>query len=263
MMKNFWTQSEKNVYVAAHRGFSEKYPENTMPAFRAAIELGVDQIETDVRITKDGELVLIHDAYVDRTSNGKGVVHDMTYAELLELDFGSWKGEEFKGEKVVTLREFMELVKDLPDITLDLELKEYPYPGWEEVSYSVADRVLEMVDEYGFTDRIVINSFSGKLNERIYEKYGKKYRQHVFYPISSLIHEMKLNPYYYAYCACMFTDEKNDYIYMKNSGVRCWGGASIKNAETLDAAIERGVELVTVNNPDVILTLLRERGLHK
>ena len=123
-MKNYWTQSEENIYVAAHRGFSENYPENTMSAFRAAIALGVDQIETDVRITKDGELVLIHDAYVDRTSNGTGVVHDMTYAELMELDFGAWKGEEFRGEKIVTLREFMELVKDLPEMTLDIELKE-------------------------------------------------------------------------------------------------------------------------------------------
>lgn len=262
-MKNYWTQSEKNIYVAAHRGFSEKFPENTMAAFRAAIALGVDQIETDIRITKDGELVLVHDGTVDRTSNGTGVVHDKTLSELRELDFGSWKGERFKGEKIVTFIEFMELVKDLPDITLDIELKEYPYQGWEEVSYSVADRVLKIVDEYGFTDRIVINSFSGKLNEYIFEKYGKKYRQHVFYPISALIHEMKLNPYYYAYCSCMFTDNKNDYNYIRNSGVRCWGGASINNAQKLDEAIDLGVELVTVNNPDVILGLLRERGLHK
>ena len=262
-MKNYWTQSEKNIYVAAHRGFSEKYPENTMPAFRAAIELGVDQIETDVRISKDGVLVLVHDGMVDRTSNGTGVVHDMTYSELMALDFGSWKAEEFKGEQIVTLRELFELVKDLPDITLDLELKEYPHQGMEEFSYMVADKTLEMVDEYGFTDRIVINSFSGKLNEYIYEKYGKKYRQHVFYPISALIHEMKLNPYYYAYCSCMFTNEKNDYNFVRNSGVRCWGGASICDAATLDTAIERGVELVTVNNPDIILNLLRERGLHK
>ena len=60
-MKNYWTQSDKNIYVAAHRGHSAKYPENTMPAFKAAIALGVDRIETDVRITKDGVLVLIHD----------------------------------------------------------------------------------------------------------------------------------------------------------------------------------------------------------
>jgi len=82
---NYWTQSEKNIYVAAHRGWSEKYPENTMTAFRKAIEIGVDQIETDIRITKDGELVCIHDETVDRTTNGSGRVCDFTLAELREL----------------------------------------------------------------------------------------------------------------------------------------------------------------------------------
>ena len=85
---NYWTQSEKNIYVAAHRGASASHPENTMEAFRAAIEMGVDQIETDVRITADGELVLIHDATVDRTTNGTGKVAQMTLAELKALDAG-------------------------------------------------------------------------------------------------------------------------------------------------------------------------------
>ena len=58
---NYWTQSKQNIFVAAHRGWRSKYPENTLAAFRAALELGVDQIETDVRVTADGELVLIHD----------------------------------------------------------------------------------------------------------------------------------------------------------------------------------------------------------
>ena len=71
---NYWTQSEKNIWVAAHRGWCSDYPENTMPAFRAALEIGVDQIELDVRVTKDGELVIIHDATVDRTTNGTGHV---------------------------------------------------------------------------------------------------------------------------------------------------------------------------------------------
>ena len=71
---NYWTQSEKNIYVAAHRGCSTKYPENTMAAFRAAVEAEVDQIEIDVHETKDGELVIIHDDKVDRTTDGKGKV---------------------------------------------------------------------------------------------------------------------------------------------------------------------------------------------
>ena len=75
---NYWTQSKDNIFVAAHRGWSDMYPENTMIAFEKAIELGVDQLETDVRITKDGALVLIHDKTVDRTTDGTGFVRDYT-----------------------------------------------------------------------------------------------------------------------------------------------------------------------------------------
>ena len=85
---NYWTQSEKNIFVAAHRGWSEKYPENTILAFEKALELGVDQIELDIRITKDDQLVVIHDATVDRTTNGTGAVNSFTLAELQQLDAG-------------------------------------------------------------------------------------------------------------------------------------------------------------------------------
>ncbi|MBQ6823115.1 MAG: glycerophosphodiester phosphodiesterase, partial [Clostridia bacterium] len=140
---NYWKQNEKNIYVAAHRGWSAKYPENTMEAFRAAVEAEVDQIETDVRITKDGELVLIHDATVDRTTNGSGKVCEMTLAELQALDAGN-------GNRVPLLTDLLELVKDHPTMTLDIELKEYPLEGWEEVSYSVCDRVIALLEEYGY-----------------------------------------------------------------------------------------------------------------
>ena len=183
---NYWTQSTKNIWVAAHRGWCSKYPENTMEAFRAAVELGVDQIELDVRVTRDGELVIMNDATVDRTTNGTGKVCDKLLAELKALDAGSHKGEEFKDAKIPTFREFMEYIKDHPTMTVDIELKEYPTPGREELAFEVCDRILAMVDEYGFTDRVVINSFSGKLNEYVNDKYGNKYRQHVFYHISHL-----------------------------------------------------------------------------
>ena len=270
-MKNYWTQSEENIFVAAHRGFSAKYPENTMPAFRAAIDLGVDQIETDVRITKDGVLVLVHDGLVDRTSNGTGVVHDMTLAELRELDFGSWKGEEFKGEKIVTLTELFELVKDLPDITLDLELKEYAPACKADIAFDACDRVLKIVDDYGFTDRIVINTFSGALQEYIQDKYGSRYRRHVYYPISYL-GALKRDPYADgAYCCCMFRTlyspiniaSRAEFEHMHSLGIEPWAGAGVKDMAGVDMAIERGATLITCNNPDVVLECLRERGYHK
>ena len=266
---NYWMQSPKNIYVAAHRGFCERYPENTMEAFFAALELGVDQIETDVRVTRDGELVLIHDSTVDRTTNGTGKVCDKLLCELKSLDAGIKKGEEFAGAKIPTLRELFEAVKDHPTLTLDLELKEYPTEGREALAYDVCDRILAMVEEYGFADRVVINSFSGKLNEYVHETYGNRYRQHVFYPVSHL-GKLTRNPYDYAYCACMFRSfysdvnlaSPEDCRRMADMGVQPWAGAAVKDEASVDLAIAAGVTLITCNNPDVILELLRKKGYH-
>lgn len=260
---SIWTQSEKNIWVAAHRGFSEKYPENTMEAFKAAVELGVDQIETDVRITADGELVLHHDATVDRTTNGTGLVKDFTLAQLKELDAGIKKGEQFAGCKIPTLIEFLDWVKTLPEtMTLDLELKEYTHVD-EATAYEVADRVLKLVDEYGFTDRIVINSFDGKLNEYIATKYGDKYRQHVFLPISKLFNKFEKNPYTFAYCACVYGFEVKDYDFLRRFNCQPWVGASVRDEEKIDKAIACGAVLITCNNIDEVLNILRKKGYHK
>ena len=265
---NYWTQSKDNIWVAAHRGWCSKYPENTMEAIKAAVEVGVDQIETDVRVTKDGELVLFHDPTVDTTTTGTGKVIDYTLQELRALDAGIHKGEEFKGYRVPTFIEFMDYMKTLPEITIYIELKEYPIDGHDAIAYDVCDRVLKIVDEYGFTDRVVINSFSNKLNEYVREKYGDKYRQHVFYPLHKLKGEPAIDPYSYAYCCCVLGDkligtvisEQAACDYLTNRGVEPWGGAGIKDEATVDLAIERGVTLITCNNPDVVLDLLRKKG---
>lgn len=272
---NYWTQSTENIYVAAHRGWCSKYPENTLEAMQAALDLGVDQLETDVRITKDGELVLMHDGTVDRTTNGTGAVNQMTLEELRQLDAGSYKGTEYAGFKIPTFIEFMELVKDHPTITLDIELKEYPILGNEEVAFSVCDRVLKIIDDYGFTDRCVINTFNARLHEYIYEKYGSKYKQHVYFPVSSMgkTADVKIWPYTYGYCCCMFDPHrdpahlgmapKSDFDIMRARGVQPWAGASVKDEASVDLAIKNGAELITCNNPDVILALLRAKGKHK
>ena len=259
---NYWRQNKNNIYVAAHRGWSEKYPENTMIAYRKAAELCVDQIEIDVRVSKDGQLVIIHDATVDRTTNGSGRVDSMTLEELRALDAGSWKGEEFAGEKIPTLDEFIELAVSLPEMTFDIELKEYPDEGREELSYSVCDRVLALLDANNLSERCVINTFSGKLHEYIYKKYGMKYRLHVYFPITRLGTDMTLFPYSYAYCSCVFSSQKEDYQYIDRCGIQPWAGASVKDEATVDLAIANGAELITCNNPDLILELLRKKGYH-
>ena len=85
------------ILLGGHRGDRKHFPENTMPAMRAAVEMGCDAIETDVRRTKDGHLVLIHDRDVARTTNGHGNVDEMTLTELRALDAGSWKDPAFAG----------------------------------------------------------------------------------------------------------------------------------------------------------------------
>jgi len=108
--------------LCAHRGALETHPENTIPAFRAAIEAGAQMIEFDVWLTKDNQMVVIHDATVDRTTNGKGKVSDLTLEEIKQLDAGSWKTPEFVGVKVPT---FQEVLAEMPyNIWLNVHLKE-------------------------------------------------------------------------------------------------------------------------------------------
>ncbi|MBO4217428.1 MAG: hypothetical protein J5940_05760 [Clostridia bacterium] len=266
----YLTQSKDNIFVAAHRGWSEKYPENTMEAFRAAVSLGVDQIETDIRVTKDGELVLHHDYMADRTTDGSGYIRDMTLKEVLTLDAGVRKDERFRGSRIPTFAEFIDYVKSVPGLTADFELKEYPRDWDGDTPYRVCDRILKMIDDNGLTDRCVINTFSGRLHEYIRDVCGDRFRQHVYYPLNCL-GQVTRDPYSYAYCCCMFrgfyseidlaTKEECDMMIKK--GVQPWAGAGIKDEAGVDAVIERGCTLITCNNPDAILDILRKKGKHK
>ena len=262
---NYWEQSSNNIYVAAHRGWKAKYPENTLEAFSAALALGVDQLETDVRVTKDGALVLVHDATVDRTTNGSGKVCDFTLAELKQLQTEG-------GCQIPTFEELMDLVKDHPTITLDIELKEYPTPSREELAYSVCDRVLQILEDYGFGERSVINTWDGKLHEYIHETYGGKYKQHLYFPqrhLEKYTGPCTEDPYRYGYCTCVFglisgeitVDDARKL--QQDTGIRLWAGTYAKDEETIDLAIQMGAELITCDNPDEVLAILRKKKLHK
>lgn len=106
----------------AHRGASGYAPENTRAAFEKAIQMRADAVETDARLSADGELVLIHDATVDRTTDGQGEVAGHTLGELRRLDAGGWFAPEFSGERVMTLAEFIDEI--VPRIPALLEIKE-------------------------------------------------------------------------------------------------------------------------------------------
>jgi len=110
--------------ACAHRGDCRVAPENTLPAIRLAVEKGAHQIEFDVQMSKDGRLVIMHDHTLDPTTNGKGPVGDLTFAELRALDAGSWKGKRFAGTKIPTFREVLQAVP--PEILLNCHLRRAP-----------------------------------------------------------------------------------------------------------------------------------------
>ena len=110
--------------LEAHRGYSGRYPENTLLAFRKAIEAGAASIELDVHVSADSKLIVIHDGTVDRTSNGHGAVAELTSDQLTKLDAGSWKNPEFAGEKIPTLEETLALTLE-SNVSFNVEVKKF------------------------------------------------------------------------------------------------------------------------------------------
>jgi glycerophosphoryl diester phosphodiesterase len=140
--------------IYAHRGCSGTHPENTIAAFRAAAELPVYGVELDVHLTKDGRVVVIHDEKINRTTNGKGYVKDMTLEELQSFDAGSWFSEEWADETIPTLGEVLDVFQDTSH-RLNIEIKSdvFPYD-------SLVDKVVNSAAKRGMTDRILISSFN-------------------------------------------------------------------------------------------------------
>ncbi|RJX38846.1 hypothetical protein D3P09_15065 [Paenibacillus pinisoli] len=158
------TLSVPPLFVA-HRGMSSLAPENTMDAFKLAVEMNADVIETDVLRTKDGELVLLHDFTVDRTTNGSGRASEMTLAELQALtanrtDQAAWQPiyDQFPDARIPTLTELLAYAKD-KDIVLALEMKGI---GYER-------ELVDLIEQYGMVANVYVSSFSSEVLKRVHE----------------------------------------------------------------------------------------------
>jgi glycerophosphoryl diester phosphodiesterase len=144
----------KKIPVFAHRGCSQRAPENTMAAFRLAVQAGCAGIETDAHLTADGKIALIHDENTRRTTDRAGRVAAMTMEELQSLDAGAWFDDAFAGERIPELKELLELMRPT-GMLLNLELKNNVnrYPGLELA-------VLEEMRRFGMLGRAVFSSFN-------------------------------------------------------------------------------------------------------
>ncbi|MEK3888329.1 glycerophosphodiester phosphodiesterase [Bacillus sp. FSL K6-3431] len=149
------------MLIIAHRGASGYAPENTMAAFKLAIEQGADGIELDVRLTKDGIPVVIHDGSINRTGDGKGYVHELTLAEMQAYDFGSWYSPKFKNEQIPTLEEVLKLLQD-SEIMLNIEIKKGP-----DMIKNIEEEILQLIYKYKFADKVLVSSFDHIVLQRL------------------------------------------------------------------------------------------------
>jgi glycerophosphoryl diester phosphodiesterase len=146
----------------AHRGASGLYPENTRLAFSKAIEACADMIELDCQLSKDGHVVVFHDEQLWRTAGARGTLRSKTLGQLKELDIGRWRKASFKGERILTLEEALEVFAG--KIDLCLEIKNYPksLPGIEL-------KILFILSHYDYLDRTIVSSFDYHSLARIRE----------------------------------------------------------------------------------------------
>ncbi len=231
--------------VYAHRGYSGKYPENTMLAFREAEKTGCDGIELDVQLTKDGEIVIIHDEKIDRTTDGCGYVKDYTLEELRKFNASAVKGDAYGFEPIPTLDEYCKWVKDT-DLVTNIEIKSGVY-YYEELE----EKTLAMVRKYGLEKKVIFSSFN-------HTSITLLRRLAPDIPCGALVeHEGLGNAGYYC--------EKYDFQYF-HPGWKCMSAEDVESCRmhhiplnvwtvndmgTLEQMYEYGVEGVISNYPGV------------
>jgi glycerophosphoryl diester phosphodiesterase len=135
-----------------HRGAKGHAPENTMVSFETGARMGVWAVETDVHLSKDGEVVIMHDHTVDRTTNGQGFIKDMTVAELKQLDAGSWFDPKFAGQRVPTLAELLAWAKDRVPVAIEIKNGPIYYPG-------IAGKTIALLRQYDMLHQAILISF--------------------------------------------------------------------------------------------------------
>lgn len=235
----------------AHRGFSGKYPENTMLAFEKAVEIGADGIELDVQLTKDGEIVIIHDETIDRTTDGTGEVVSYTYDELKKFD-ASFK---FKGQmgfnKIPTLREYFEFVKDKNIIT-NVELK----TGVNEY-HGIEQKVWDLIQEYNLEEKVIISSFNHYSVLRMKKiapnlKYGLLSETWI---IDAGKYTKNLNVECYHPHFANLTKEIVEEIKSHGIEINTW---TVNNENEIRDLISKGIDIVIGNFPDLTKKIIED-----
>ncbi|MBV4428175.1 glycerophosphodiester phosphodiesterase [Clostridium tyrobutyricum] len=226
----------------AHRGFSGKYPENTMMAFRKAVEVGADGIETDLHMTSDGIIVICHDETIDRTTNGSGFIKDYTYDEIRKFDAG-------KGEKIPNLDELLNFMKN-KNLLLNLELKN------DVVDYNNLEKdTINKIYEYGLEKNVIISSFNHQSMKRV-KQYDSSIRTGLLYgsPIckpEEYAKQMGADALHPLFSLVMNQDVVHD---IKKSGILI-NVYTVNKEDEMKKLIELGIDGIITNYPNILKKL--------
>ncbi len=230
----------------AHRGGAGTAPENTLAAFNNAVAVNADYFELDVMITSDDSLVIMHDATVDRTTDGTGSIATMTYAQVRVLDAGSWFGTEFTGEKVPSLWESLLVAKNSSnDIGVVIEIK--------SSNAAIPAGVVAMVQKLGMESRVIVSSFSlAQITE--VKTLDPSIAVQLFGTIteSHIDQVVAINGEWVGSGGNM-TQTVVDYAHAQGILYNAW---TLNAASTMLPAIALGVDGITTDYPLVMLTLL-------
>jgi glycerophosphoryl diester phosphodiesterase len=244
-----WGQT-RQVVAISHRGEHLVRPENTIPAFQEAIRVGADFIEVDVQTTADGKLVLSHDGTVDRCTNGKGRVSEMTFEQVEALDAGIKKGEQFAGTKVPTFDEVLDLARGKIGIYVDVK------------NASAADLVSH-IDGHGMTDHVVI--YCGlnlakqiiALNPRLKVMPESRTVDNVHLLVD------QLHPKVIAYSAGDWKPEIIGAAKEAHAAVYVDRMGTTDGPEGWQSAIDDGADGIQTDRPGPLVEYLREKGYKK
>lgn len=250
----------KKPLVIAHRGASGVAPENTLSAVKKAMESGADIIEIDVHLTKDRQLIVMHDDDVKRTTNGIGKIKDLTLKEIKALDAGEWFSKEFGGESAPTLEEVMKLIDGKHKLLIEIK------PTWTG-NFETEKQVLGYIKTFDASSWCIIQSFDSKVLENVRD-LDKTIEIHklviVNIPVLPLHYDKGLkwgsylkykqwnaiNPYHKG-----LSKRKTERIQRRGQKVFAW---TVDEIYDLDKTIEKGVDGIVTNFPDRLIVRLRQ-----
>src|SRR5215467_10976877 len=237
----------KTILTSAHRGEHLRHPENSLPAIQAAIDAGVDYVELDVRTSSDGYLVLMHDSTVDRMTNGKGAIRDMTFADIRKLDLGARFPGRFPDLQVPTFDEALELCKGKIGIYVDTKSAAPKDLVAAIERHEMGDHVMFWSEHVTFLKQIAELRPAWKLLPEAFNPDHTRELMNTFHPLMLGFDQRDFNPRTIA-----AAHEAHAGIFVDLNSPQDW-----------DDGIAAGVVGIQTDWPAQLVAYLRARGYHK